>query len=56
MVGEAKGSGDHALSRSDLIGKVAATRAGKVGVKEKVDEVIRRKCDVSADGYLKWRY
>ncbi|KAL8291820.1 hypothetical protein RQP46_002078 [Phenoliferia psychrophenolica] len=56
VVGEAKGSGDHALNRSDLIGKVAATRAGKVGVKEKVDEVIRRKCEVGQDGYLKWRY
>lgn len=56
VTGEARGSGDHALNRSDLIGKVSATRAGKVGVREKVDEVIRRKCIVGDDGYLKWRY
>lgn len=39
-----------------MINKVGAGRGGKVGVREKVDEVIRRKCEVGADGYLKWRY
>ncbi|KAK4704564.1 hypothetical protein P7C70_g1644, partial [Phenoliferia sp. Uapishka_3] len=56
VTGEAKGSGDHALTRADLINKVGTSRGGKVGVREKVDEVIRRRCIVQEDGYLKWRY
>ncbi|KAM0751626.1 ClpP/crotonase [Meredithblackwellia eburnea MCA 4105] len=56
ITGEAKGSGDHVLTRADLINRLTKARGHKGGLKEKVDEVIKRRCQVSDDGYLKWRY
>jgi 3-hydroxyisobutyryl-CoA hydrolase len=55
VTGEARGSGQHAMTEKEVIEKLLKAWKGKVGVREKVQEVIKRKCTVK-DGYLSWTY
>lgn len=45
--------GDRTVQR--VISKMSRDRGGKLGVKEKVKEVLERKCDVNDDGLLLWK-
>lgn len=56
VTGEDKGSDDYALLESEVIKKVLKQRKGKIGVEEKVREVIKRRCEVQAGGTLKWQF
>jgi len=57
--GEATASGDLGMTAEEVILHFESTRSGKIGVREKVEEVIQRKCTLvdNADGnfiWLKW--
>jgi 3-hydroxyisobutyryl-CoA hydrolase len=59
--GSHQASGKAGLKMDELISKFEDFRKGKHGVREKIMEVIQRKCDVvdNADGnfqWLKWRH
>ena len=54
-------SGKAGLTQDELISKFERLRKGKHGVREKIIEVVQRKCDIvdNADGnfrWLKWRH
>lgn len=59
--GSHKSGGSKGLRLDELIARFEDLRGGKMGVKEKVTEVVSRKCEVvdNADGnfvWLKWKY
>jgi 3-hydroxyisobutyryl-CoA hydrolase len=54
--GETKGSGNYALMADDVHKRVRRDYPSKVGLKEKVDEVLARKTKKAEDGTLKWVY
>ncbi|EIN07093.1 3-hydroxyisobutyryl-CoA hydrolase [Punctularia strigosozonata HHB-11173 SS5] len=54
VVGDHETSGDMAVTLDELVENFATLRPGKVGVSEKILEVVQRRCRVSDDGYLEW--
>ncbi|SGY75698.1 BQ5605_C005g03439 [Microbotryum silenes-dioicae] len=60
VTGEAKGSGKFAMTKDEVVARVAqeAQRlsggAEKIGLREKVNEVLQRKCRVGEQGTLRW--
>jgi 3-hydroxyisobutyryl-CoA hydrolase len=54
--GEAKGSGNYALTTDDVFRRLKKECNNKVGLKEKVEEVLARKTTKAEDGTLKWIY
>jgi 3-hydroxyisobutyryl-CoA hydrolase len=53
--------GEMSLQTSDLVARFAELRPGKMGMKEKILEVVERRCDLidNADGnrvWLKWKH
>lgn len=60
VTGDRPSGGGVGIQFEELLKRVAETRPGKLGVKEKVYEVVQRRCDVTdnADGnrvWLKWK-
>ncbi|THH06710.1 hypothetical protein EW145_g3897 [Phellinidium pouzarii] len=53
--GEHKQSGALALTLDELIQKFRSMRGDKNGLDLKVSEVVERKCDCDAEGYLRWK-
>lgn len=49
-------SGSGALTSQELVKKAEDLRGGKLGVAEKVQEVVSRRCAVDRDGYLQWKH
>ncbi|GAA5945939.1 hypothetical protein JCM1841_002063 [Sporobolomyces salmonicolor] len=52
--GEAKDSGDYAMTRKEVVARFVAEFAGKVGVREKVEEVLDRRTVVGEQDTLRW--
>ncbi|GAA5932987.1 enoyl-CoA hydratase/isomerase family protein [Sporobolomyces koalae] len=52
--GEAKDSPDYAQTREEIVNKFVKESNGKVGVKEKVEEVLDRRTIVAEENTLKW--
>jgi len=59
VTGSHKASGDFAVTVDDLVARFEELKKGKSGVREKVLEIVARKCKLVEDGgeeYLKWAY
>jgi len=61
VLGSHKTSGKTGITLPELIIKFEKLRLGKHGVREKVEEIVERKCDLvdNADGnyqWLKWKH
>lgn len=54
VTGEAKGSGQYAMKEDEIVKKLVKQWKGKVGVEEKVREVLKRRCTVGEGETLKW--
>lgn len=54
VVGDHATSGDMAITLEELADKFGDLRPGKVGVNDKIVEVVRRRCKLSEQGYLEW--
>lgn len=54
VTGDAVGSGDKALTKDEVLRAVEREWDGKQGVRQKVEEVLARKCKSDDAGYLKW--
>ncbi|GAA5890979.1 hypothetical protein JCM5296_001249 [Sporobolomyces johnsonii] len=52
--GEAKDSGDYAMTRREVVERFVHEFAGKVGVREKVEEVLDRRTVVGEQDTLRW--
>ncbi|GAA6061671.1 hypothetical protein JCM10212_000854 [Sporobolomyces blumeae] len=52
--GEAKDSGDYALTRREVVERFVKLQPGKVGVREKVEEVLDRRTVVADQDTLRW--
>ncbi|GAA6004938.1 uncharacterized protein JCM10292_002568 [Rhodotorula paludigena] len=52
--GEDAGSDEYAVTRKEVVDRLMRRHNGKVGVVEKVDEVLRRKTVVAEEQTLKW--
>jgi 3-hydroxyisobutyryl-CoA hydrolase len=49
-----KDAGSKTLTQADVVSSVVSAWNGKIGVKEKVEEVLARRCVVSPQGSLTW--
>jgi 3-hydroxyisobutyryl-CoA hydrolase len=61
VLGSHTSGGGTGLRLDELVSKFSDLRQGKSGVKEKILEVVRRKCDVVDNGdgnfvWLKWKH
>jgi 3-hydroxyisobutyryl-CoA hydrolase len=61
VIGQHRSGGEMSLRIDELLGRFAELRPGKMGMKEKIIEVIERRCDLidNADGnrvWLKWKH
>jgi len=61
VMGQHSSGGEMSLQMEELLGRFGELRPGKMGVKEKIVEVIERRCDLidNADGnrvWLKWKH
>lgn len=61
VMGQHSSGGEMSLRIDELLGRFGELRPGKMGVKEKILEVIERRCDLidNADGnrvWLKWKH
>lgn len=57
VTGEARGSGQYAVTANEVVQHFVKSSNGKVGVEDKVRDVIARKCTVqNNDSTLKWVY
>ncbi|ORY59438.1 3-hydroxyisobutyryl-CoA hydrolase [Leucosporidium creatinivorum] len=54
VTGEAKGSGQFAMKEDEIVKKIVKQWKGKVGVEQKVREVLKRRCQVGQGETLKW--
>ncbi|GAA5837681.1 hypothetical protein JCM9279_006834 [Rhodotorula babjevae] len=52
--GEDAGSDDYAVTRAEVVERLVRRSGGKVGVKEKVEEVLRRKTVLADEQTIKW--
>lgn len=55
IMGDAKDSGDYALSLAQLVKKFERRKDSKRGVRAKVEEIVQRCCKVQEGGWLKWK-
>ncbi|KAF8323083.1 3-hydroxyisobutyryl-coenzyme A hydrolase [Clavulina sp. PMI_390] len=55
VLGEAKDSGEYAISFEDLVTRFERRKSGKKGVRAKLQEIVDRCCDVEEGGWLKWK-
>lgn len=53
--GNHRASGMHSLTLEDLHAQFEGITSRKNGVKEKISEVVQRRCKVEKDGMLKWK-
>lgn len=53
--GDAKDSGDYAITLEDVVAKFERRKDGKKGVRAKVEEIVSRCCEVQEGGWLKWK-
>jgi 3-hydroxyisobutyryl-CoA hydrolase len=61
VMGQHSSGGEMSLRIDELLGRFGELRPGKIGVKEKIVEVIERRCDLidNADGnqvWLRWKH
>lgn len=56
VTGSAGVSGTYALTKDEVIKVLVRGRNGKLGVREKVEEVLNRRCTIGEENTLKWRY
>lgn len=61
VLGQHPSGGDMGLQVSELLTRFAELRPGKIGVKEKVLEVVERRCELVDNGdrnrvWLKWKH
>jgi 3-hydroxyisobutyryl-CoA hydrolase len=56
VVGDHESSGDMAITLDELVENFARLRPGKVGVSEKILEVVNRRCRATENGYLEWMH
>lgn len=59
VVGSHKSSGSTVLTLDELVAKFVEIKGGKAGVREKIEEVVRRRCTTEEDKpagkvWLKW--
>lgn len=54
VTGEAKGSGQFAMKEDEIVKKIVKQWNGKVGVEQKVREVLKRRCQIGLGETLKW--
>ena len=56
VTGNASGSGKYALTKEEVVKVLTRGRNGKIGVREKVEEVLNRRSTVGEGNTLNWRY
>ncbi|KAL8865518.1 MAG: hypothetical protein Q9174_006842, partial [Haloplaca sp. 1 TL-2023] len=47
--------GDQKMGKKAFVDKMVGDREGKIGVREKVEEVLARRCDVDEEGHVTWK-
>ena len=54
VTGDTAASGKYAMSAEQVIEFLVKARNGKIGVREKVEEVLHRQCRPGLEGTIKW--
>lgn len=55
VIGDAKDSGEYAITLEDLVTRFERRKEGKKGVRAKIEEIVSRCCEVQDGGWLKWK-